>query len=114
MAMKPKSKMKMLKALAPCCFVAVLLLNVQFVSGQTGAVADSTGYKTPWYHAIRLRIPEFILDYVHPFRERLFSSLPNGLDKYMYPVHNGGAFFAPFSSNYRFRWVGLFYKDRIG
>jgi hypothetical protein len=113
MAMKPKPTMKTLKALVPCCFVAVLLLNVQFISGQTAA-PDSTVHKTYWYHAIRLRFPEFILDYVHPYRERSFAGLPNGLDKFMYPTHNEGGYFAPFGDNYRFRWIGLFYKDRIG
>ena len=114
MAMKLNPTIHVLKALAPFYIASFFLLNVQRINGQVQAVLDTTGQKTHWYHAIRLRFPEFILDYVHPFRERSFAGLPNGLDKFFYPVHDGAGFFAPFTSNYSFRLIGLFYKDRIG
>ena len=114
MAMKPLSTKNWLKALVPMHMMFTFLLNVQRVNGQVQAVLDTPVQKTHWYHNIRLRIPEFILDYVHPYRESSFAGLPNGLDKFMYPFHDGAGFFAPFSSNYRFRLIGLFYKDRIG
>jgi hypothetical protein len=102
----------------PVLILLIALISVQELDAQTGAndqsgLQDSLTSKK-WYHVIRFRLPEFIFDYVLPFRERSFAALPNGMDKYMYPTKKEVGFFAPFTNNYSFRLIGLFYKDRIG
>jgi hypothetical protein len=112
--MKPKPTINWLKALAPFYMMAVLLLNVRCVNGQVQAVPDTTVQKTHWYHAIRLRFPEFIFDRVFVIKDHSLVNFPDAMGLYMYPVKGGFQYIVPATNNWNFRLIGLFYKDRIG
>src|SRR5581483_7463632 len=91
--------------------IAFALLSNRMLHAQ----ADSSAHKkTHWYQAVRLNFPEFILDYVRPFRNASFSTLLYGMDQYMYPTKKGAVGTMGVTTNYRFRLIGLFYKDRFG
>ncbi len=102
--------------------IGFLLLSGRALMAQSGtgpglpqAASDSpTLQKAAWYDNFRFRFPEFIYDRVFPFRIPSFSTLPYGMNQYMYPTKPEAGFFAPFTNNFSFRWLGLFYKDRIG
>jgi hypothetical protein len=88
-----------------------MLFSVQILNAQSDSAVVK---KNKWSDNFRFRFPEFICDGVFPFRIHSFSTLPYPMNLYMYPTKAEPGFFAPFSNNFSFRWIGFFYKDRIG
>ena len=64
-----------------------------------------------FHHHFHLELPMLEINYSIPGRNKNLLDLPYGMDKFMYPAQNSGA---PFLPNYSFRWIAIFYKDKIG
>jgi hypothetical protein len=97
--------------------ILLVLLTAQVLKAQSsGEDTLRTGRKTHWYNNFQLRIPEFYIERVFPIRNKDFSSLPYGMNHYMYPTMAEIGSFGQLNklNNYSFRILGLYYKERIG
>lgn len=97
--------------------ILLVLLTVQAINAQsTGENSAQTGIKTHWYNKFQFRIPEFYIERVFPTRNKDLLSSPYGIGEYMYPTKTEIGSFGQFNrlSNFSFRMVALYYKERIG
>jgi hypothetical protein len=98
----------------PVIIILFALVTTESIYAQSDS---STVAKSHWYNAFQLRlIPEVFFDRVFPFRNPTLSTIPYGMDHYMYPTKAGFAsdFGSTYIHNYCFRIFGLYYKERIG
>jgi hypothetical protein len=97
--------------------ILLVLLTAQVIKAQSaGEDTSRTGIKTHWYNKFQVRLPDIYIERVFPTRNKDFSSLPYGMNQYMYPTKADIGSFGQFGkmNNYSFRILGLYYKERIG